>query len=41
MEGVVFENYIKIKLSNIPMMQFYSRLSGESDRDYITSATHP
>ena len=40
MESVALNNLKKLKPSNIPMEQFHSRLSDESDHDDITNATH-
>ena len=41
MEGVLLEHFKKMKPSNIPMAQFHSRLSDESDQDYRTTVAHP
>ena len=40
MEGVALDHSNKLKPSTIPMTQFHSSLSDESDQDAITTATH-
>ena len=40
MEGVALDHSNKLKPSTIPMTQFNSSLSDESDQDAITTATH-
>ena len=39
MEVFVIENFKKLKPSTIPMAQFYSHLSDESDQDASNNAT--
>ena len=40
MEGVPLERFKKLKPSTIPMAQFNQHLSGESDQNASTTATH-
>ena len=40
MEGVTLDHFNKLKPSTIPMAQFHSQLSDESDHDARTTATN-
>ena len=40
MEGFALEKFNKLKPSTIPMTQFHSHLSSESDQDTSTTATY-
>ena len=40
MEGIALDNFYKLKPSTIPMTQFHSNLSDESDQYSSTTATN-